>query len=191
MTQLLLDRPWLGIDLQFVLGQFSRNSRHIRRLPCEYVSVILQELDERAFLFVIQAGTDDGSFAFISEPEVDPLGFFSRPHRGRGLSFICRCCKVFLRLRVCLYRRGCRRFGGEGRLDGHSETFCGALEVSVHSYNSLRSWHLQYHVCVMWNGHEFCQSRPPDDGVVLAVEVRHFEPQELGSCKVHVRRVLN
>jgi hypothetical protein len=122
-----------------VIDQLSRDSRHIRRLPCEYVSVILQELDERAFLFVIQAGTDDGGLAFISEPEVDPLGFFSRPHRGRDLSFICRCCKVFLRLRVCLYRRSCRRFGGEGRLDGHSETFCGALEVSAHSYDSLRS----------------------------------------------------
>jgi hypothetical protein len=42
-----------GVDLQFVLGQFSWDSRHIRRLPCEYVSVILQKLDECAFLFVI------------------------------------------------------------------------------------------------------------------------------------------
>jgi hypothetical protein len=29
----------------------------------------LQELDERDFLFVIQAGVDDGGLAFISEPE--------------------------------------------------------------------------------------------------------------------------
>jgi hypothetical protein len=66
-------------------------------------------------------------------------------------------------------------------LDGHSETFCGALEVSAHSYDSLWSWHLQYHVRVMRDGHEFFQSRPPDDGVLPAVEVGHFEPQELGS----------
>jgi hypothetical protein len=33
----------------------------------------------------------------------------------------------------------------------------------------------------MWNGHEFRQSRPADDGVVFAVEVRHLKPQELGS----------
>jgi hypothetical protein len=98
MTQLLSDRPHLGIDLQFVLDQLSRDSQHIRRLPCEYVSVILQKLDERAFLFVIQAGADDGSLAFINEPEVDSLGFFSRPHRGHGLSFICRYCEVLLRL---------------------------------------------------------------------------------------------
>jgi hypothetical protein len=71
-------------------------------LPCEYVSIILQKLDERAFLFIVQAGADDGSLALISESKVDPLSFFSRPHRGRGLSFIRRCGKVFLRLRVCL-----------------------------------------------------------------------------------------
>jgi hypothetical protein len=56
------------IDLQFVLGQFSRDSRHIRRLPHEYVPVILLEPDERAFLFVVEAGTDDVGLAFISEP---------------------------------------------------------------------------------------------------------------------------
>jgi hypothetical protein len=33
----------------------------------------------------------------------------------------------------------------------------------------------------MRNGHELHQSRPPDDGVVSAVEVRHLEPKELGS----------
>jgi hypothetical protein len=33
----------------------------------------------------------------------------------------------------------------------------------------------------MWNGHELRQSRPADDGVVPAVEIRHLEPQVLGS----------
>jgi hypothetical protein len=33
----------------------------------------------------------------------------------------------------------------------------------------------------VWNGHELRQSRPADDGVVSAVEVRHLEPQELSS----------
>jgi hypothetical protein len=145
-------------------------------LPCEYVSVILQELDERAFLFVIQAGADGGGFVFISEPKVDSFGFFSRPHRDRSLSLVRGYREVFLRLRVRLRRRSHRRFGGEGRLNGHSETFCDALEVSAHSYDPLRPWNLQYHVCIMRNGHEFRQSRPPDDGVVPAVKVCHFEP---------------
>jgi hypothetical protein len=50
-----------------VLGLFSQDSRHIRRLPCEYVSVILQDPDECAFLFVIEAGANDGGLAFIGE----------------------------------------------------------------------------------------------------------------------------
>ena len=58
----------------------------------------LAGLDERAFLFVIQAGADDGGLVLISEPEVDPFGFFSRPHRGHGLSFIRGYREVFLRL---------------------------------------------------------------------------------------------
>jgi hypothetical protein len=74
-------------------------------------------------------------------------------------------------------------------LDGHSETLCGALEVGAHSYDSLWSWHLQYHVRVMRNGHEFGQSRPPDDGVIPTVEVRHFEPQELGSVVLRSSKV--
>jgi hypothetical protein len=96
--QFLSNRPCLGINLQFVLGQFSWDSRHIRRLPSEYVSVILQELDERAFLFGVQAGANDGSLAFIREPKVDPFRLLSQPHRGHGLIFIRRYREVFLRL---------------------------------------------------------------------------------------------
>jgi hypothetical protein len=81
-----------------VLGQLSQDSRHIRRLPCEYVSVILQKLDERAFLFVIQTGTDDSSLALVGEPKIDSLGFFSRSHRGHDLSFIRGYREIFLRL---------------------------------------------------------------------------------------------
>jgi hypothetical protein len=97
-TQLLSNRPHLGIDLQFVLGQFSQDSRHIRMLPCEYVLVILQKLDERAFLFVIQAGADDCSLVFVSKPKIDSLCFLSRPYRGHSLSFVHGYRKVFLRL---------------------------------------------------------------------------------------------
>jgi hypothetical protein len=144
--QFLSNRPCLGIDLQFVLDQFSRDSRHIRRLPCEYVSVILQEPDERAFLFVVKAGADDASLAFISEPKVDPFRLLGWPHRGHGLSFIRRYCEVSLRLCVCLRGGGRRRFSSEGRLDSSSKTFRGALEVSAHGDDPLWPWYLQYHV---------------------------------------------
>jgi hypothetical protein len=100
--QLLSNRPCLRIDFQFVLGQFSRDSRHIRRLPCEYVSIILQEPDERAFLFVVEAGTKDGSLALIDESQVDPLSHLSWPYRGHGLSFVSGYCEILFWLDVCL-----------------------------------------------------------------------------------------
>jgi hypothetical protein len=86
--QLLPDRSCLRIHFRFVLGQFSRDSQHVRRLPCEYIPIILQEPNERAFLFVVEVGADDGSLAFIRESQINPLSFFSRPHRGHGLSYI-------------------------------------------------------------------------------------------------------
>jgi hypothetical protein len=174
--QFLSNRPCLGVDLQFVLSQFSRDSRHINRFPCEYVSVILQEPDERTFIFVVEAGADDGSLAFISKPQVHLFCLLSRPHRGHGLSFVRRYCEVSLRLCVCLRGGSRRRFSSEGRLDSSSKAFCGALEVNTHGDDILWSWHLQYHVRIVWNGHEFCQFRPADDGVVSAVKTCHLEP---------------
>jgi hypothetical protein len=62
-----------------------------------------------------------------------------------------------------------------------SKAFCRTLEVGAHSDNPMRSWHLEYHVWVVWNSHEFRQSWSPNDGVVPADEAYHLEPQELGS----------
>jgi hypothetical protein len=146
MTQLLSNRPCLRIDIQFVLGQFPRDSRHIRRLPCEYVLVILQEPYERAFLFVIKARTDDGGLALISESQVDPLSLFSWSYRGHGLSFISGYCEILLQLGVCLCGGSCRGPRNEGYWDGSPKALCGALDVSAHSDGSLRSRHRQYHV---------------------------------------------
>jgi hypothetical protein len=133
------------------------------------------------FLFVIKAGADDGSLAFIGESQVDPLGLLSRSHRGHGLSFVRGYCEVFLRLCVRLHGGSRRGSSSKGCLDGSPKAFCGTLEVSAHSDDSLRSRYLQYHVGIVRKGHELHQSQPADDGVVSAVEMCHLEPQELGS----------
>jgi hypothetical protein len=79
-----------------VLDQFSRDSQHIHRLPCKYIPFILQEPDERAFLFVIKVGADDGSLAFIRESQINPLSFFSWPYRGHDLNLVSGYCEIFL-----------------------------------------------------------------------------------------------
>ena len=51
---------WLKfwINIESVLSEFSRYTWHVRRFPCKNVPILTDELDERAFLFRIQIGTD-------------------------------------------------------------------------------------------------------------------------------------
>ena len=56
---MFLDRFYFRVDSQVMLSQLPGNTRHVRRLPCKNVPVLMDELDERAFLFRIQVGTDD------------------------------------------------------------------------------------------------------------------------------------
>jgi hypothetical protein len=55
------------------------------------------------------------------------------------------------------------------------KAFRSSLEVSSDGDDTLRSWHLEYHVQLVRHGHEFGQPRPPDDGVVPTVEPSYFE----------------
>jgi hypothetical protein len=172
----------MRVHYKFVLGQLSQDSRHVHRLPCEHISIVLQELDKRAFLFVVEAGADDCSLAFIRESQIDPFSFFSRPHRGHSQSFIRGDCEVFVhQLAISLCGKSYRGPGSESRLNGTPKTFHGALEVGTHGDDPLRPWHLEYHIWVVWNCHEFWQSWSSNDGVVPAIKTRHFKPQELSS----------
>jgi hypothetical protein len=176
------DWSCLRVHFEFVLDQFSRDSRHVCRLPCEHIPIVLQELDEHSFLFVIEARADDCSLAFIRESQFDPFSLFSWLHRGHGWSFVRGDREIFIhRLVIGLCGKGYRGPDRESRLNGTPKAFCGALEVGTYSDNPLRFWHLEYHVRVVWNSHELCQSWSSNDGVVPAVKTRHLKPQELGS----------
>ena len=56
---MFLDWFHFWVDSQTVLSQSPGYTRHVRRFPCKDVPVLTDELDERAFLFWIQVGTDD------------------------------------------------------------------------------------------------------------------------------------
>jgi hypothetical protein len=51
--RLLTHRFGVSVDLQMVLDHLPRDPRHLRRFPCEYVSICLEEGDEREFLFLL------------------------------------------------------------------------------------------------------------------------------------------
>ena len=55
----LSNRFKLWINIESVLSEFPRDTRHVGRFPCKDVPVLTDELDERAFLFWIQVCTDD------------------------------------------------------------------------------------------------------------------------------------
>jgi hypothetical protein len=50
--------------------------------------------------------------------------------------------------------------------------------------STVRSGHLEYHVGVVWDGHELGLSWSPDYGVVPALEPSYLEVQELSSVVV-------
>jgi hypothetical protein len=54
MAESLLDRLGFWVDVQFVLYQFPRYSKHVSRLPFEDVTIFLEEFDEYEFLFGIE-----------------------------------------------------------------------------------------------------------------------------------------
>ena len=56
-----------------LLSEFSRYTWHVGRLPCKDVLILTDELDERAFLFGIQVGTDSELLGRIAGHEVNKL----------------------------------------------------------------------------------------------------------------------
>jgi hypothetical protein len=53
LLELLLDWPSVWVDLQMVLNHLPRDPRHLRQLPGKHVHIILEEGDEREFLFTV------------------------------------------------------------------------------------------------------------------------------------------
>src|SRR4051812_24220539 len=74
----LPDRLILRINIESVLSEFSRHTRHVRRFPCKDVPVLTDELDECTFIFRIQIGTNTKLLRRIAQSKVNKLGFSSR-----------------------------------------------------------------------------------------------------------------
>jgi hypothetical protein len=63
----------LRIDVEAVLTQLPRHSWHVHWLPREDVVVSPEEVDERVFLFGVEAGPDGGGLARVACSEVHHL----------------------------------------------------------------------------------------------------------------------
>src|SRR4051812_6865614 len=64
-----------------VLSELPRHTRHIFGRPCEDVPILTEQIDERAFLFVVQAGADGDALGGVSWVERDLAGLLGRLER--------------------------------------------------------------------------------------------------------------
>ena len=64
-AQSLLHQLGVRLDLQGVLGNFPWNARHVRGFPRKDISIGLEEVNERAFLFGEKRGADPEHLAIM------------------------------------------------------------------------------------------------------------------------------
>ena len=81
----MLDRLRVGSDMQFVLGEILRNTRHVLWGPCKDVPILTEEIDELAFLFAVKVCTYDGVPLWVLRVQGYLLRLFGRLERA--LSF--------------------------------------------------------------------------------------------------------
>ena len=82
---------WLvaWVDLQGMLGDLPRNAWHLQGFPCKDVSIGVEEVDERAFLFRGKRGTNANYFALgapgVYEDLLGALHWLEGPGRPLGV----------------------------------------------------------------------------------------------------------
>ena len=147
--------------MEFVLSEFPRHTRHVRGLPCEDVSILTEELDERSFLCRRQVGPDSDLLALVALDDIDlprVLGGLETGQRGAisvGLlqdGVVVRVSSVlgqFLGVvhLFCDYRIGEDR---AGRL-----TFDDEVGVASDGDDATGSGDLHHVVCIVGRCHEF------------------------------------
>ena len=61
-----------------MLGDILGYPRHVKRLPCEDIVIVVQEVDELAFLFGQELGPDLNCLGWVRGIDFHHLGFFKR-----------------------------------------------------------------------------------------------------------------
>jgi hypothetical protein len=169
--RLLTHQFGIRVDLQMVLDHLPGDPRHLRRFPCEHVSICMEEGDEREFLFLLQITRNASGLGGIrAEPNgldrdaVCPRWLHLR-HLGRRLSTGSR------GVPPSVIRAGsfCRQ--GVHLLDGCK---CSG-SIAPHSEDPNKGRHLEDQIPVMGNGYEPVQGQPANNGIKREVNLRDVE----------------
>ena len=134
-----------------MLGDLPRNAWHIRGFPRKDAFVVVEEVDERAFLFGGKRGTNAYRFtpraAGVHEDLLVALCRFERPSRFLGVG--------------CFFGNllpeGGEFFGGDdcrGVIAAFNFALVSALEGGVDGDDPMGARHLQLKVRIVGDGHE-------------------------------------
>ena len=155
-----------------MLGDFPRNSRHVRGFPCKDVSIGTEEVDERAFLLGGEGGADAhclvGGVVRINENLLDVL----RRLKGSSCMLLVGCSfsDVLPDGRELLRSKGC-----QSKLAALDLALIGPLERSADGDDPTWAQHLELEVGVVGDGHELHVTRSSQNGVVDWGEPNYME----------------
>src|SRR5512136_3110470 len=163
----LPDRPCARPHGKTVLNQPPGDPGHIRRSPCEDVSVCPQEGDERVFLFAVQKTTDPcGLGRAVAQGNLLDRDLVACDHplpRGGGDGGA----------KPLVATLGLGRGGEVVRALLHTSKR--DFEVAIDRDGATGAWHLHLEIGIVDRRHELHQRGPPQDRVVGQTEVRHIE----------------
>ena len=71
-----------------MLGDLLWYARHVRRLPCVNITVVMREVDELTFLFGRELGLDLYRLGWVGGVDSHRLGFLKRAEGHRGGWFV-------------------------------------------------------------------------------------------------------
>ena len=71
-----------------MLGVLPWYARQVRRVPCEDIAIVAQEVDELAFLFGWELGPDPNRLGWVGGVDSHRLGFLERAEGHRGGWFV-------------------------------------------------------------------------------------------------------
>ena len=183
----MTDRLGVLADVKFVLGVLPWDTRHVLGGPCEDIPILTEEVDELAFLFVVEAGAYDNVLAAarVFWVELHFLGLLGglegglvgrlrgRDRRSRGLA-----CQGDDPVELAPLLGNDQRLG---QLCAVSGALQGLAVIAGDGDEALGTRHLHLQIRVMGNRHELGERGPAQQCVVCAGQVHHLEPDRFAS----------
>jgi hypothetical protein len=141
-----------------VLGNLSRDDRHLYQTPHKYVLVAPEEVDELAFIFRVQAGPDLNGFGSVFSVDLHGLGILGRFESvGRGGHGLAERHRWYSEAQLSQFGHDDR---SDDQLNAVQFVVQHSLSLGLHSDNPGGPGYLELEVGVAGDGHELDITQP-------------------------------